>query len=749
MGIVAVLQPDARLRAQVLEALAQEHCVTACSDWAEIHRTVAQRDVDAIVVDADVPEPSVATSELRTLRAKHDVAVLVWTESGSPERFFDLGGAGVDALIPPSARPSAIRDLVSRSVADACGRTAAALLPAAWPEEATAAMGWAVAHAGEAPRVQDLADGIGVPATRLREMLRDGGLPTPAELLLWGRLARAGAHFGDPSRTVESVAYSLGYATAGALSRAMRRHTGLTSVQVREGDGMPGVLRALLERRKRRRGTALSGAVRLSWAASVALLLTLAAGCASVPSVDHGAVDRLLSAPPMDQLHAGVLVVDAGTGVTLYAHNERRRFVPASNQKVLVAATALSLLGGDHRFRTDVLLDGPLTDGVVEGDLVLRPTGDPSMSARFWASGTAALEALADSVRSAGVHRVRGRIRVDATAWDSTTIGPTREVADLPWAYGASGSILAIDEGEVTLVVEAGPRVGDRASVRWSDGGDRFVRARVETIGADSTGSLSSSYLPESRRLVVHGGIPLGRTDTLTVAQRDPLGVAVRASSNAFQRAGIQVDDGWIVDWDAHPSPCIRPRPTCPEPLATLWSPPLSQLLSGILESSQNWMTEQLVRALGARYGRKGSWDEGTGVMHAYLVNEVGVVPSDLSPRDGSGLSAYNLVTPRAMVRVLKEMAEGPSAEAFRSALAEPSEEGSTLETRLSGLEDRVFAKTGTISNVNSLSGYLVRDDGDDVIFSILTNGSGLPASRLRPVIDDIVRVLARTPSSP
>ena len=155
-------------------------------------------------------------------------------------------------------------------------------------------------------------------------------------------------------------------------------------------------------------------------------------------------------------------------------------------------------------------------------------------------------------------------------------------------------------------------------------------------------------------------------------------------------------------------------------------------------------MTEQTVRALGARFGDEGSWSEGIDVVESFLVNEVGVVPSDISARDGSGLSFYNLITPRAIVRILTEMRQMPWGEQYRDAMAEPGEDGSTLQNRLAGLEGRVFAKTGTISNVNSLSGYLLRDDGQEIVFSILSNGSGMPASRVRRSIDEIVRALSR-----
>jgi D-alanyl-D-alanine carboxypeptidase/D-alanyl-D-alanine-endopeptidase (penicillin-binding protein 4) len=131
-------------------------------------------------------------------------------------------------------------------------------------------------------------------------------------------------------------------------------------------------------------------------------------------------------------------------------------------------------------------------------------------------------------------------------------------------------------------------------------------------------------------------------------------------------------------------------------------------------------------------------------VVDDFLTRVVGVDSLDVSSRDGSGLSAYNLVTPRAVVTVLQHMAAHPDASAYRRAMAEPGEQDSTLEERLSGLEGRVFAKTGTISNVNSLSGYLVRENGEEVIFAILANGAGLSDEFMESTLDEVVRVLAR-----
>jgi D-alanyl-D-alanine carboxypeptidase/D-alanyl-D-alanine-endopeptidase (penicillin-binding protein 4) len=493
----------------------------------------------------------------------------------------------------------------------------------------------------------------------------------------------------------------------------------------------------------------------LAMAACFVGMLALS-GCAtfgrSGGGIDRDAVDRIIDSPPIDQLHVGVYAVDAASGRPLYRHNERRKFVPASNQKILVTATALSLLGPEHRFRTEFAAHGPVRGSYLDGDLVLTASGDPSLSSRYWVSGTAALEALADSLRAAGITYVAGTGVVDVSAWDSTTVGPTWEVEDLRYAYGSTGGAFAIDEGEVHVTVTAGPEVDAPATVVWSPRGTPdFVESRLRTAPPDSGSRVVPQYLPETRRLVLEGQVELGAVDTLAFAVRDPVRQAVGALSAAVDRAGIEVEGGWTIRWtsdDPAGAPCtdIGLGGSCilPRSLAVMESPPLSELVAGILKPSQNWMTEQLVRSLGADFGTEGSWREGVGVVRDYLVNEVGIDSLDIAPRDGSGLSAYNLVTPRAIVGILRSMYLGPNGALYRAAMAEPGEEDSTLEQRLEGLEGRVFAKTGSISNVNSLSGYLIRDNGQEVIFSILTNASGLPASRVRQAIDEIVRGLVR-----
>jgi D-alanyl-D-alanine carboxypeptidase/D-alanyl-D-alanine-endopeptidase (penicillin-binding protein 4) len=434
--------------------------------------------------------------------------------------------------------------------------------------------------------------------------------------------------------------------------------------------------------------------------------------------------------------------------------------------KVPSTAAALSLLGPDFRYETSLWAAGEvgLDQTILEGDLVLIPSGDPTFSRRFYPTATAPLDSLAIQVREAGIRRVTGSLVIDASVWDSTSVPGDWMVGNLPWRSAATGGAFAIGEGEIVLEVKAAPEEGIAAEVRWWPGTDPdFFTAAFMTTHPDSSTQRQAHYRPESRRLRVEGRVPAGSIDTLSVAQRNPVELASAALLRSLEGQGIEISGGLRIAWNpgepVGPRDCTTgvaldgglapPHETalmgCPwdAQLASVRSPPLSEIVEAILEPSQNWMTEQLVRTLGAQKGERGGWQEGFEVERAFFTDVVGVDSLDLTYRDGSGLDAYNLVTPRAMVQIFRFMRESEHGALYRAALAEPGEEEGTLRNRLQGLEGRVFAKTGTITHVNSLSGYLVGRGDRELIFSILTNGSGLSSRVVRAGIDRLVQAVA------
>ncbi len=738
-------------------ALSGAHRAVAIRTWSELEQLLVADPVDGCVLDADHPERAEAMALIRRVRANHPhLAIVVFADfAGQEMDLFDLGGIGIDGVLlaSPPASPSDVRHAVDRALTLARAERLRRSLEGRHGSAGTRAMAWAVEHAGESPSVAAFAAAMGQSSRQLGDTLRSVGLPPPNRVLLWGRLLLAGALMARDGRRVEETAFALGYSSASALSRAMKRETKYTPAEVARRGGMafvqdilfPRSARRIRESRRSKRilhGTALAlcclafhGRARLA---------------AQVAPVDGHAVDRVLDAPPLDRVHFGVLAVDAASGRVLYARNAGQTLIPASNEKLLVAATAMSLLGPMYRFETTLWTSAPVTGDTLHGNLVLVGSGDPSLSDPTWQNGKAALIAMADSLRATGITHIDGSLVVDASAWDSTSVPKGWEASDLPHGYAATCGAFAIDDGALTVIAQGG-REGEPAALTWwPHGTPGFVSASVTTGPADSATRVEASYLPESRHLTLTGRVKAGAIDTLSFALRDPVRQSTAVLARALSDEGIDVQGGWRVAWEPGAplgGGCrADSMPACQgaRPLATLRSPPLGDILGVMLGESQNWIAEQLVRTLGAAYGSDGALIDGLDVVRRFVTDSVGVDSLDLSLHDGSGLSMHDLVTPRAIVDILRYMRNRPDGVTYRTALAEPGEKKSTLEHRLEDMQGRLFAKTGTLSGVNSLSGYLDRAGGHELIFSILSNGSSLPSDTVRDAIDQVVRILSR-----
>jgi D-alanyl-D-alanine carboxypeptidase/D-alanyl-D-alanine-endopeptidase (penicillin-binding protein 4) len=286
-------------------------------------------------------------------------------------------------------------------------------------------------------------------------------------------------------------------------------------------------------------------------------------------------------------------------------------------------------------------------------------------------------------------------------------------------------------------------------SVAWQPHGEEgFVRSRLFSTSGRGL-EVDAGYLPESRVLELTGAVPAGAVDTLAFATRDPVRQSGAALYRALTAAGATIEGGWRIEWEPgvpYGDGCVTgATPPCPRGrlLRGLGSPPLTDVVAGDLGPSQNWIAEQIVRTIGAVRGARGSWPEGTAAAVRQLVSGAGIDSLDIRMIDGSGLSTQDLLTPRALVRMLEYARTRPWGDALRDALPEPGEPGGTLETRLTELRGRVAAKTGTLTNVQSLAGYVVDERGREIVFAIVVNASNLPAASTRQAIDAIVRLLA------
>lgn len=453
-------------------------------------------------------------------------------------------------------------------------------------------------------------------------------------------------------------------------------------------------------------------------------------------------IDAVIGRAPFDRAQWGIEVWDPATGQAIYAHDADRHFIPASNLKLVVSATAAHLLDPEYRYRTTVYGTGPVRDGVLQGDVVLYGRGDPTISGRYYGGKqTAILDELADSLAARGVRRVTGSVVADESWFEPASTRDDWEKYDLLWWYGAPVGALGFNDNAIDFRVLPGERAGEPARIT-AQPQSAFYRFenRTRTVAAGRPHTLDFDREPGTNRVFAYGEIPLDATvRTEAFAVVDPARVTGTVFREALERRGIRVGSAEVrVVSDSAQSPARGAMV-----LAEHLSPPLPQVIGPILGSSQNWFAEQLLKTVGREVKGAGSWDAGLAAEREFLTRTVGIDSAAFVLRDGSGLSAGNLVTPDALVRLLAFVRTSPRGALVRQALPVSGRQGS-LKSRLTDLPGRVAAKTGYIGNVDSLSGYVTLTDGREVVFSVIANASGLPSSRMKGAIDDIVRAVAQ-----
>ena len=246
---------------------------------------------------------------------------------------------------------------------------------------------------------------------------------------------------------------------------------------------------------------------------------------------------------------------------------------------------------------------------------------------------------------------------------------------------------------------------------------------------------------PGTLDIWAEGTVSLSRTPWIeSFALPDPSLYAARALELSLQRKGVSVEGGAASTTDSMVYRAVRVNP-----IVEYRGRPLSDIIFPILNTSQNWFAEMLLKILGREVGDTGSWAKGLDVEKRFLMDSVKVDSTAFALDDGSGLSAGNLVTPHTFVQLLAYMYRHPKRRPFLAALPRAEQRGS-LQKRFGAtpLEGRVLAKTGSIFRVNTLSGYIERADGRVITFSIQANAHDVPNRQMLAQIDSVVVQLAR-----
>lgn len=398
-------------------------------------------------------------------------------------------------------------------------------------------------------------------------------------------------------------------------------------------------------------------------------------------------IDSLLSDPQLRSAFFGILIVNPRSGDTLYSRNAGKLFMPASNQKILTGAVALAQLGPEYRYRTVVARRGSMTDGVINGDLVVIGGGDPSISDRARGSAKAMLRDVADSLRSRGVKRVTGKLVRGGDLFPDGIYGYGWEADDFTTSSGAPVDELLYNEGLVDSTIVVG-----------------------------------------------------GRDTVETVVTRNPSRSFLAAFDTALTTRGITVAGG-VSDTVL--------SATAVDTLYSFQSPPLREILQHFEKPSQNQIGEMLLKTIGLERTRVGIADSGAAVVSRQLL-DWGAERDGFKVYDGSGLSRHDLVSPETLVRVLVAIQRDTAYLAFYNSLPIAGIDG-TLRSRMKGTpaEGNMRAKTGTLEFVRSLSGYITSADSEQLVFSLLSNHFTVPVAVVTRFQDAVGVLLANYRDSP
>lgn len=431
---------------------------------------------------------------------------------------------------------------------------------------------------------------------------------------------------------------------------------------------------------------------------------------------------QLAAAWTLKSAHVGVLAVDARDGSILYACNPDDAFMPASTFKLLTGSAALDRLGPSFRLRTSASIDGTVVGGIANGRLVLRGGGDPLLSA-------ADLDDLAATLERRGVRRIRGPIDIDTTHFIDPPYMPGWSWDDFPYYYAPKISAFSFEDNVVHLTIAPANRPGLRATVTALPYGrvgeppsgcamtsDVIVIPRALTGDASSADTLDLQRDPDGC-IIVSGSIPLAAApEKLDAAVQDPEAYAWHVLVDRLRAHHIGFKNPTV------PAGFPQNVVAAPARLGSqlVWthdSEPLADLLADCWLPSDNLLAELLLKSIGAGGGEPGSAASGIAFEKTWL-GTLGVDLAPLSIDDGSGLSAYDRITPRTLVAILQHDWDGPQRDLVLDDLPLAGVRG-TLKSSFIGTlaEKAVFAKTGSVSHVRTLAGYAATRQHGAVIF--------------------------------
>ncbi len=427
----------------------------------------------------------------------------------------------------------------------------------------------------------------------------------------------------------------------------------------------------------------------------------------------------------------GISVVDIRTGTEIFSQNGDETFNPASNAKIITAACALKILGPEFRFVTG--LYGRMEGSVVRGPLYIKGRADPSLS-------TEDLYSMVRELFLFGVRRIEGGIVVDDTYFDDKNMPfafdqQPKEDAAFRSPIGAA----SLNHNTLAISIRPGPQPSAPATAVLDPKGYAVLEnSTVTTLEGAHNPKISSLPIENRTKIRVWGNVPLGSRPVTYYRRIDnPSLLLGNGLKTVLEESGITVGGTVQTGSLAQGAPLIVDHS----------SAPLSVLLYEAGKMSNNFVTETVLKTIGAERGQGvGTW-EGSIDEASKVLAEWGVQPKTYVYRNGSGLFDADRFSPKQFTAVLRAAyLDSRIRPEFVSQLAIGGVDG-TVESRYQdrAVKGLIRVKTGTLNDVSTLSGYVFDQKGESPIaFSILINNAEGYVSASRSFQEKVVTAVAK-----
>lgn len=475
----------------------------------------------------------------------------------------------------------------------------------------------------------------------------------------------------------------------------------------------------------------------------VLLFLFLYLVCFKANAQTPQPLKHFLEKPILQGASVAFMAKEVKSGKVLYSYDAERELTPASVMKTVTTAVALEVLGENFRFETSILYDGKIENGILNGNLYIRGSGDPTLnSSELKTKKDSIIEQWASAVKKAGIQKITGRVIADESIFDTEGVSMKWMREDLGSDYGQGSYGVNVFDNLYTLYLKT-EAAGTQPSILYTEPAMPFLSFHnyLQTL-AVSRDSIYVTGFPYTNDRYLYGSLRAYRSEAKIVGDipEPALYLAQYFMNYLFTNKNIKTEKG---------ASCYRIlsqsnqwKTTEQKKLIATHSPPLKEIVRIINFSSHNLYADALIKTLGLRYQTSpkeniSSFEKGARVVKNHL-EENGINTSSLWIFDGSGLAITNKVTADFLCDLYLYMSKSAVSEPFIKSLPQPGVDG-TVRNMLKGtfLQGKSRLKSGSMSRVICYGGY-IKKDGKEYAVALLVNNFSGKNNQMRAAIEQL-----------